>query len=72
MPGYYYTKFDAEQYEIMSMLIHSVAPLAILTFIVLGAILFGLTTATESAAVGAAGAAGAFLIAWQAKSLSFK
>ena len=53
---YYYTKFDAEQYEIVSMLIHSVAPLAILTFVVLGVILFGLTTATESAAVGAAGA----------------
>ena len=67
--GYYYTKFDAEQYEIVSMLIHSVAPLAILTFVVLGVILFGLTTATESAAVGAAGA---FLMAWQAKSLNFK
>ena len=67
--GYYYWKFDAEQYEIMAMLIHSVAPLAILTFIVLGVILFGLTTATESAAVGAAGA---FLMAWQAKSLNFK
>ena len=67
--GYYYTKFDAEQYEIVSMLIHSVAPLAILTFVVLGVILFGLTTATESAAVGAAGA---FLMAWQAKSLNFQ
>jgi TRAP-type mannitol/chloroaromatic compound transport system permease large subunit len=67
--AYYYWHFDAEQYEIVSMLIHSVAPLAILTFIVLGVILFGLTTATESAAVGAAGA---FLMAWQAKSLNFK
>ena len=67
--GYYYTKFDAEQYEIVSMLIHSVAPLAILTFVVLAVILFGLTTATESAAVGAAGA---FLMAWQAKSLNFQ
>ena len=67
--AYYYWKFDAEQYEIMAMLIHSVAPLAILTFVVLGVILFGLTTATESAAVGAAGA---FLMAWQAKSLDFK
>ena len=67
--GYYYWKFDAEQYEIVSMLIHSVAPLAILTFVVLGVILFGLTTATESAAVGAAGA---FLMAWQAKSLNFQ
>ena len=67
--AYYYYKFDAEQYEIMSMLITSVAPLAILTFIVLGVILFGITTATESAAVGAAGA---FLMAWQAGTLNFQ
>ena len=67
--AYYYWKFDAEQYEIVSMLIHSVAPLAILTFIVLGVILFGITTATESAAVGAAGA---FLMAWQAGTLNFQ
>lgn len=67
--GYYYWQFDAEQYEIVSMLIHSVAPLGILTFVVLGVILFGITTATESAAVGAAGA---FLMAWQAKSLTFQ
>jgi TRAP-type mannitol/chloroaromatic compound transport system permease large subunit len=67
--GYYYWNFDAEQYEIVSMLIHSVAPLAILTFVVLGVILFGITTATESAAVGAAGA---FLMAWQARSLTFQ
>ena len=67
--GYYYWKFDAEQYEIVSMLIHSVAPLGILTFVVLGVILFGITTATESAAVGAAGA---FLMAWQAKTLNFQ
>ena len=67
--AYYYYRFNAEQYEIMSMLIHSVAPLAILTFIVLGVILFGITTATESAAVGAAGA---FLMAWQAGTLNFQ
>jgi TRAP-type mannitol/chloroaromatic compound transport system permease large subunit len=66
---YYYFHFNAEQYEIMSMLIHSVAPLAILTFVVLGVILFGITTATESAAVGAAGA---FLMAWQAGTLNFQ
>ena len=66
---YYYFHFNAEQYEIVSMLIHSVAPLAILTFIVLGVILFGITTATESAAVGAAGA---FLMAWQAGTLNFQ
>jgi TRAP-type mannitol/chloroaromatic compound transport system permease large subunit len=67
--AYYYWNFDAEQYEIVSMLIHSVAPLAILTFVVLGVILFGITTATESAAVGAAGA---FLMAWQAGTLNFQ
>ncbi len=67
--AYYYSRFDAEQYEILSMLIHSVAPLAILTFIVLGVILFGITTATESAAVGATGA---FLMAWQAGTLNFQ
>jgi TRAP-type mannitol/chloroaromatic compound transport system permease large subunit len=67
--AYYYWNFDAEQYEIVSLLIHSVAPLAILTFIVLGVILFGITTATESAAVGAAGA---FLMAWQAGTLNFQ
>jgi TRAP-type mannitol/chloroaromatic compound transport system permease large subunit len=66
---WYYWQFDAEQYEILSMLVHSVAPLAILTFVVLGVILFGITTATESAAVGAAGA---FLMAWQARSLTFQ
>ena len=67
--AYYYYNFNDEQYEIMSMLIHSVAPLAILTFIVLGVMLFGITTATESAAVGAAGA---FLMAWQAGTLNFQ
>jgi TRAP-type mannitol/chloroaromatic compound transport system permease large subunit len=66
---YYYAKFDGEQYEILSMLISSVMPLAILTFVVLGVILFGITTATESAAVGAAGA---FLMAWRAGSLNFE
>ena len=67
--AWYYWKFDAEQYEILTMLITSVMPLAILTFVVLGVILFGITTATESAAVGAAGA---FLMAWQAGTLNFQ
>jgi TRAP-type mannitol/chloroaromatic compound transport system permease large subunit len=66
--AWYYKNFDAEQYEILSMLVVSVMPLTILTFMVLGVILFGLTTATESAAVGAAGA---FIMAWHAKSLTF-
>ncbi|KQV96455.1 TRAP transporter large permease subunit [Pelomonas sp. Root1237] len=67
--AWYYWRFDAEQYEILTMLVSSVMPLGILTLVVLGVILFGITTATESAAVGAAGA---FLMAWQAGSLTFK
>ena len=67
--AYYYWQFDGEQFEILRMLVSSVMPLAILTFIVLGVILFGITTATESAAVGAAGA---FLMAWQSRTLDFE
>ena len=66
---WYYRRFDAEQFEILRMLVVSVMPLALLTFMVLGVILFGITTATESAAVGAAGA---FLMAWHAGTLDFE
>jgi TRAP-type mannitol/chloroaromatic compound transport system permease large subunit len=66
---WYYWKFDAEQFEILRMLTSSVMPLAILTFVVLAVILFGITTATESAGVGAAGA---FLMAWQARTLDWE
>ena len=66
---WYYAGFDGEQYEILSMLVKSVMPLGVLTLVVLGVILFGITTATESAAVGAAGA---FLMAWSAGTLSFE
>ncbi|MEN9619064.1 MAG: hypothetical protein RL406_1301, partial [Pseudomonadota bacterium] len=48
--AWYYKGFDAEQYEILNMLVKSVMPLGILTFVVLGVILLGLATATESAA----------------------
>ena len=44
-------------------------PLGILTVLVLAVILFGITTATESAAVGAAGA---FVLAFQARTLDWK
>ena len=54
--GYYYRRMDGEQVEIIKLLTASVMPLAVLTFIVLGVILFGITTATESAGVGAIGA----------------
>jgi len=67
--AWYYWRFDAEQFEILRMLTSSVMPLAILTFVVLAVILFGITTATESAGVGAAGA---FLMAWQARTLNWQ
>ena len=52
----YYRRMDGEQMVILAMLEASVVPLGVLTFIVLAVILFGITTATESAAVGALGA----------------
>lgn len=67
--AWYYKGFDGEQFEILNMLIKSVMPLGILTFVVLGVILLGITTATESAAVGAAGA---FLMASASGSLTFE
>src|ERR1700755_2545205 len=68
-PLYYYWTMGAEQFEVLKLLSSSVMPLAILTVIVLAVILFGITTATESAAVGAAGA---FLLALQARTLNWK
>ena len=61
---WYYKGFDAEQFEILDMLVRSVMPLTVLTLVVLGVILFGITTATESAAVGAAGAFVIFILGW--------
>jgi TRAP-type mannitol/chloroaromatic compound transport system permease large subunit len=52
----YYARMDGEQLEILKMLEASVVPLGVLTFVVLAVILFGITTATESAGVGALGA----------------
>jgi TRAP-type mannitol/chloroaromatic compound transport system permease large subunit len=52
----YYWRMDGEQLEILKMLEASVVPLGVLTFIVLAVILFGITTATESAGIGALGA----------------
>ena len=65
----YYWRMTAERFEVIKLLTSSVAPLGILTVIVLAVILFGITTATESAAVGAAGA---FLLAFQARTLDWK
>jgi TRAP-type mannitol/chloroaromatic compound transport system permease large subunit len=52
----YYWRMDGEQLEILKMLADSVVPLGVLTFIVLAVILFGITTASESAGIGAVGA----------------
>ena len=67
--AWYYKGFNGEQFEILNMLVKSVMPLGVLTLVVLGVILLGITTATESAAVGAAGA---FLMAWASGSLNFE
>jgi TRAP-type mannitol/chloroaromatic compound transport system permease large subunit len=66
---YYYWIMEAEQFEVLRLLVSSVMPLGILTVVVLAVILLGITTATESAAVGAAGA---FLLAFQARTLDWK
>ena len=47
---------EEEQLGILEELIASVVPLGVLTVVVLAVILFGICTATESAAVGALGA----------------
>jgi TRAP-type mannitol/chloroaromatic compound transport system permease large subunit len=65
----YYMRMTAERFEVIRLLTTSIAPLGLLTVIVLAVILFGITTATESAAVGAAGA---FLLALQARTLDWK
>ncbi len=65
----YYSKLDADRLEVIKLVSSSVMPLGLLTIVVLGVILFGITTATESAAVGAAGA---FLLAFHARTLDWK
>ena len=66
---WYYWLMRAEQFELLKLLISSVMPLGVLTIVVLAVILFGITTATESAAIGAAGA---FLLALQARTLDWE
>ncbi len=65
----YYSRLTADRLEVIKLLSTSIMPLGLLTVLVLGVILFGITTATESAGVGAAGA---FLLAWQARTLDWK
>ena len=52
----YFWRMDGEQLEILKQLLASVVPLGVLTVVVLAVILFGICTATESAAIGALGA----------------
>lgn len=65
----YYWRMDVARLEVVKMLTSSVMPLSILTVVVLGVILFGITTATESAGIGAAGA---FILAFYARTLDWK
>jgi TRAP-type mannitol/chloroaromatic compound transport system permease large subunit len=65
----YYLRMTAERLEVVRLLTTSIMPLGLLTAVVLVVILFGITTATESAAVGAAGA---FLLALYAGTLDMK
>src|SRR5438876_1596048 len=53
---FYFWRMDGEQLEILKELCASVVPLGVLTVVVLAVILFGISTATESAAIGALGA----------------
>ncbi|WP_163284640.1 TRAP transporter large permease subunit, partial [Enterobacter hormaechei] len=64
----YYSRMTADRFELIKLLTTSILPLGILTAVVLVVILFGITTATESAAVGAAGA---FLLALHAGTLNW-
>ena len=64
-----YWRMTGDRFQLVKLLTISVAPLGILTVIVLAVILFGITTATESAAVGAAGA---FILAFHARTLDWK
>ncbi len=65
----YYARLTVDRLEVIKLLSTSIMPLGLLTVVVLAVILFGITTATESAGVGAAGA---FLLALQARTLDWK
>jgi TRAP-type mannitol/chloroaromatic compound transport system permease large subunit len=67
--AWYYWIMEAELFELLKLLTSSVMPLGILTIIVLAVILFGITTATESAGIGAAGA---FILALQARTFNWQ
>jgi TRAP-type mannitol/chloroaromatic compound transport system permease large subunit len=67
--AWYYWIMEAELFELLKLLTASVMPLGILTIVVLAVILFGITTATESAGIGAAGA---FILALQAGTFNWQ
>ena len=69
MQSRYYRGMDAERLRDHEASVDVDHAAGILTVVVLGVILFGITTATESAGVGAAGA---FLLAFQARTLDWK
>jgi TRAP-type mannitol/chloroaromatic compound transport system permease large subunit len=69
MMARYYSRIDVSRLQVIKLLTSSVMPLGILTVVVLGVILFGITTATESAGIGAAGA---FILAFFARTLDWK
>ncbi len=54
--AFYYWRLNGEGLKILLMLEDSIVPLGVLTTVVLAVILLGITTATESAGVGALGA----------------
>jgi TRAP-type mannitol/chloroaromatic compound transport system permease large subunit len=65
----YYSRIDISRLQVIKLLTSSVMPLSILTVVVLGVILLGITTATESAGIGAAGA---FILAFFARTLNWQ
>jgi TRAP-type mannitol/chloroaromatic compound transport system permease large subunit len=65
---FYYT-LTLKRLEIFKMLLGSFVPLAALILIVLGAIVFGLATPTEAAALGSFGG---FLLAWAYRQLNME
>ena len=65
---FYYT-LTLKRLEIFKMLLGSFVPLAALILIVLGAIVFGLATPTEAAALGSFGG---FILAWAYKQLNME
>jgi TRAP-type mannitol/chloroaromatic compound transport system permease large subunit len=67
----YFWRMDGEQLEILRELVASVVPLGVLTVVVLAVILFGICTATESAAVGALGAMYLAVMARHAKAVGW-